>query len=63
MQDVARLGFTLTRRATVTVVIAKDGKTVRTLQPGQLAAGARVVTWDGRYSNGTRAANGAYGSP
>jgi flagellar hook assembly protein FlgD len=60
VQDVARLGFTLTRRATVTVVIAKDGKAVRTLQPGQLAAGARVVTWDGRYSNGTRAANGAY---
>ncbi len=61
VKDVARLGFTLTRRATVTVVIAKDGKTVRTLRPGLLAAGARVVTWDGRNSDGTRAANGAYG--
>jgi len=61
VQDVARLGFTLTRSATITVVIAKDGKTVRTLRPGRLAAGKRVVLWDGRNSDGTRAADGAYG--
>jgi flagellar hook assembly protein FlgD len=60
VQDAARLGFTLTRSAAVTVTIARDGKTVRTLQPGRLAAGARSVSWDGRNSGGTQAASGLY---
>ncbi len=60
VQDAAGLSFTLTRRASVVLTIAKDGVTVRTLRAGSLAPGAQTVTWDGRTASGARAANGGY---
>jgi flagellar hook assembly protein FlgD len=58
VRDVTRLGFTLTRRATVTVRVLDGDEVVRTLALGDLAAGARSVTWDGRAGSGEYLASG-----
>ena len=52
VRDVTKLGFTLTRKAAVTVRILVGDRVVRTLALGDLAAGARSVTWDGRAGSG-----------
>ena len=52
VRDSTGLGFTLTRKATVTVRVLLGDQVVRTLTPGDLAAGARSVTWDGRDDSG-----------
>ena len=41
-------------------IIDSSGKTVRTLDLGQHAAGAVPITWDGKDSNGVPAAKGTY---
>jgi flagellar hook assembly protein FlgD len=53
-----RIGFELTRTASVRVAINRAGKTIRTLLTGSLAAGAYAATWDGRLANGARAPDG-----
>ena len=50
--DATVLGFKLTRKATITVKIAVDGKTVRTLALGALPAGRHTAPWDGRTRAG-----------
>ena len=52
IRDTTELGFTLTRRATVTVRILAGDEVVRTLALGDLAAGAHSATWDGRAGSG-----------
>jgi flagellar hook assembly protein FlgD len=51
-RDTTRLGFTLTRKAAVTVRVVAGGQVVRTLALGALAAGARSAVWDGRAGSG-----------
>ncbi len=58
VRDVTKLGFTLTRKAAVTVRILSAGTVVRTLTLGDLAAGARSATWDGRADSGEYLASG-----
>jgi flagellar hook assembly protein FlgD len=53
-----RIGFELTRQATVRVLINRRGKTIRTVLSGSLAAGAYAPTWDGRLASGVRAPDG-----
>jgi hypothetical protein len=48
VRDTARLGFTLTRRASVTVRVIAGDEVVRTLTLGDLAAGKHSAVWDGR---------------
>jgi flagellar hook assembly protein FlgD len=52
VRDTTRLGFTLRRKATVTVRVLLGDQVVRTLTLGDLAAGARSGTWDGRDGSG-----------
>lgn len=52
VRDTTNLSFTLAREATVTVRVSVGGQVVRTLEPGDLAAGARTVKWDGRDGSG-----------
>ena len=52
VRDTTGLGFTLAREATVTVRLLLGDQVVRTLVLGDLAAGARSVTWDGRDGSG-----------
>ena len=52
VRDTTSLGFTLARKATVTVRLSVGDQVVRTLALGDLAAGARSVTWDGRDDSG-----------
>jgi flagellar hook assembly protein FlgD len=52
VRDAAVLEFTLTRKAAVTVRILVGGDVVRTLALGDLGAGARTATWDGRTGSG-----------
>jgi flagellar hook assembly protein FlgD len=58
VKDATVLGFTLTRKATVTVKIALGAKVVRTFSLGALAAGAHTVDWDGRTRAGAVVASG-----
>ena len=51
-RDTTAIGFTLARKATVTVSIRVGDAVVRTLKAGALAAGARSVQWDGRAESG-----------
>ena len=51
-RDATVLGFKLARRASVVVTVSVGGTVVRTLKPGDLAAGARSVAWDGRAGSG-----------
>jgi flagellar hook assembly protein FlgD len=53
-----RIGFELTRPATVRVEIRRAGKVIRTVLTGSLAAGAYAASWDGRVHGGARAADG-----
>ena len=52
VRDTTELGFTLTRRATVTVRVLAGDEVVRSLALGDLAAGAHSATWDGRAGSG-----------
>ena len=47
-----RIGFELTRQASVRVLIQRKGALVRTLLFRTLAAGAYAATWDGRRADG-----------
>ena len=40
--------------------VSKAGSVLRTLRPGQLGAGSRSVTWDGKLGDGTSATSGFY---
>lgn len=50
--DATRLGFTLTRTASVTVRLLVDGELARTLTLGKLTAGAHTALWDGKTGSG-----------
>ena len=52
VHDETVLGFRLTRKATVTLKVTLDGKTVRTLALGVLQAGKHTAAWDGRTRAG-----------
>lgn len=56
--DRLRVGFQLTRGATVRVHIRRNGKTLRTILSGSLAAGTYAATWDGRDAAGKRVSDG-----
>jgi len=57
----ARLRFALPRTSLATVVVIDaNGRTVRTLQHGELEPGEHVCSWDGRDDMGTKAATGSY---
>jgi len=58
VRDTTLLGFTLTRKATVTLKIVADGTTLRTFALGALTTGRHTVTWDGRVRGGGAAASG-----
>ena len=60
VRDTTALGFTLTRPASVEVLLLRDGELVRTLALGSLAAGARSATWDGLDDAGAAAPSGDY---
>jgi flagellar hook assembly protein FlgD len=53
-----RIGFELTRQATVRVVINRRGKVLRTLMSGSFAPGAYAAIWNGRLASGVRAPDG-----
>jgi len=57
VSDTTSLGFTLTRKAAVTVRVLLGDQVVRTLALGDLAAGPCSVTWDGRDGSGAYLAN------
>jgi flagellar hook assembly protein FlgD len=52
VRDSVSVGFTLARKARVTVRVSVGGRVVRTLASEDLAAGARTVNWDGRDDSG-----------
>jgi flagellar hook assembly protein FlgD len=54
-----RVGFKLTRPASVQVRIRRDGRLVRTVLTGSLASGAYAAIWDGRTGSGARLRDGA----
>jgi hypothetical protein len=57
----ARFAVKLARAASVELEVHDlVGRRITTLHHGTLPAGTRVFTWDGRDSNGSRAANGIY---
>jgi hypothetical protein len=47
-----RIGFELTRQASVRVLIRRKGALVRTVLSGTLAAGSYAATWHGRRADG-----------
>ena len=51
-RDSTVIGFTLARKAAVTISIRVGGAVVRTLRQGGIAAGTHSVTWDGRARSG-----------
>jgi flagellar hook assembly protein FlgD len=53
-----RIGFALTRDATVRVLVKRSGETVATVLAGSLAAGAYAASWDGLDERGRRVADG-----
>ncbi|MGH3023229.1 MAG: FlgD immunoglobulin-like domain containing protein [Gaiellaceae bacterium] len=53
-----RIGFQLTRAASVRVQVRRGGDVLRTLLSGSLAAGAYATSWDGITRNGTRSGDG-----
>jgi hypothetical protein len=56
-----RVGFTLSRPATVSLAIAApNGTPVAATAPVELEAGAQALGWDGRTSSGARAPSGTY---
>jgi hypothetical protein len=52
VRDTTKLGFNLSRRATVKVRVLAGDQVVRTLALGALSAGAHSVVWDGRDGSG-----------
>ncbi|HSK16599.1 MAG TPA: FlgD immunoglobulin-like domain containing protein [Gaiellaceae bacterium] len=56
--DQLELGFALTRPAEARVEIRRNGKVVRRLSLGTLAAGAHSAVWDGTRANGQVVADG-----
>ncbi len=59
-KDAAKLGFTLTRRAAVTVDVLRDGEVVRALGRATYASGKAVSIWDGMLADASRARSGTY---
>jgi hypothetical protein len=51
-RETLRIGFELTRQASVRVQIWRKGKVVRTVLSGSLAAGAYAATWNGKRADG-----------
>jgi hypothetical protein len=60
VRDTVAVAFKLTRRANVTVALVRGTDVLRTIKPGELAAGPQSVTWDGKIAGGAYAANGKY---
>jgi flagellar hook assembly protein FlgD len=58
MRERLRIGFELTRQAVVRVQIRRNGKVVRTVLSGTLAAGSYAATWDGKRADGSPAGQG-----
>src|SRR3989339_625460 len=53
--------YSLSKAADVMVSIADaDGKTVKTLYPGQQATGSHLISWDGTDNNGDAVEDGTY---
>ena len=53
--------YSLSKAADVMVTIADaDGKTVKTLYPGQQATGSHLISWDGTDNNGDAVEDGSY---
>jgi flagellar hook assembly protein FlgD len=50
--DSTRLGFRLSRRASVTISVRAGDQVVRTLTLGTLAAGKHTTVWDGKAGSG-----------
>ena len=58
---VTNISFTLPDAAEVRIdVLDVSGRLVRTLEAGELPAGRRVVSWDGRDNEGHQVATGVY---
>ena len=56
-----KVGFTLSRPASVTLQIeTKDGAVVAILPPASLEAGTQSVAWDGTTTSGPKAPRGSY---
>ena len=60
VKDSAALGFTLTRRAAVTVRALKGEETAVTIDLGTLPAGAGRASWGGELSGGAAPVSGTY---
>ena len=60
IKDASSLGFKLTRKADVQVVLRSGDQVVRTFKLGSLAAGAQAVLWDGSRGDASAAPNGLY---
>jgi flagellar hook assembly protein FlgD len=54
-----RIGFALTRDATVRVLVRRSGTTIATVLTGSLAAGAYAASWDGLDDRGKRVSDGS----
>jgi flagellar basal-body rod modification protein FlgD len=53
--------YNLSKAADVMISIADaDGKTVKTLYPGQQATGSHLISWDGTDNNGDAVEDGSY---
>lgn len=53
--------YSLSKAADVMVTIADaDGKTIKTLYPGQQATGSHLISWDGTDNNGDAVEDGSY---
>ena len=50
--DSTTLGFSLTRRATVTITVRLTAQTIRTLKLGALGVGTHTAGWDGKTAAG-----------
>jgi hypothetical protein len=58
--DRVRISFHVSERASVSVVVRKGRKTVRTLLDGATFQGRRTVAWDGKADDGRRVRAGRY---
>jgi len=59
-RDTVAVAFKLTRPADVTVELVRGEDVLRTIEAGELAAGAQSVTWDGKVAGGAFADSGKY---
>ena len=59
-RDTVVVSFRLTRRADVGLVLVRGGALLRTIGAGELSAGLRSVTWNGKLAGGAYANSGKY---